>query len=68
MMRCFSVIYRILTILEYVIHCYMLQGERIMNRQRLLTFYCLQPFNLTLRPGLIMSETSDDSLLAQGDP
>jgi len=38
--------------------------KRITNRQRLLTFYCLFPFNLTLRPGLIMSKTSDDSSLA----
>jgi len=31
---------------------------RITNRQKLLTFYCLWPFILTLRPGLIMSKTS----------
>jgi len=37
------------------------------NRQRLLKFYFLQPFILTLRPGLIMSKTSDDSLLASRD-
>jgi len=37
---------------------------RITNRQKLLTFYCLLPFILTLRPGLIMPQTSDDSLLA----
>jgi len=30
----------------------------------LLIFYCLWPFILTLRPGLIMSKTSDDLLLA----
>jgi len=39
---------------------------RITNRQKLLTFFCLLPFILTLRPGLIMSKTSDDSLLAPG--
>jgi len=38
--------------------------KRITNRQKLLTLYCLWHFILTLRPGLIMSKTSDDSLFA----
>jgi len=42
-------------------------GELITNRQKLMTFYCLLPFILNLRPGLIMLQTSDDSLLAGGD-
>jgi len=39
---------------------------RITNRQKLLTFYCLWPFNWTLRPGLIMPKASDDSLFSNG--
>jgi len=42
----------------------MLPRWRITNRQRFLTFYCLWPFILTLQPGLILSKTSDESLLA----
>jgi len=37
---------------------------RIRNRQRLCAFYCLLPFILTFWPGLILTKTSDDSLLA----
>jgi len=50
----------------YMWHCWMnvISRRRITNRQKLLTFYCLWPFILTLRPGLIMPQTSDDSLLA----
>jgi len=39
---------------------------RLTNRQKLLTFYCLWLFILTIRPSLIMSKTSDDSLFASG--
>jgi len=41
-------------------------GRRVANNESSEIIDCLKPFILTLRPGLIMSKTSDDSLLAGG--